>query len=97
MAIVRVSELRADLDGVLERVADGEQVVVVQDDEPVAVLVHPSALRDRAVEVTADVVDELVRRLGDAPQEPSDSGGAHSGGREASMLEQLRDDWESRH
>ena len=97
MAIVSVSELREDLEGVLERVVEGEDVVVVQGGEPVAVLVHPSTLRDRAVEITADVVDELVRRLGDAPLERPDSDESRSGEREASMLEQLRDDWESRH
>ena len=47
MTTVTVSEARASLPDLLNRVADGEEVVITRHGKPVAIVVKPDALRSR--------------------------------------------------
>lgn len=64
MVAMTVSEARAALPSVLDRVAEGEEVIITRHGEPVAVVLRPDALRVRragaALESAAQVRDLLV-------------------------------------
>ena len=70
MRSVTVSEARAGLPGLLDRVLEGEEVTITRHGRPVAVVIHPDALRVRR---SADVfrraaaVDEALREAGRRP------------------------------
>lgn len=57
-----VSEARAALPRVLERVLAGEEVTLTRNGEPVAVVVHPSRLRTRRADQALSAA-ERVRDL----------------------------------
>ena len=48
MAVMTVSEARAALPEVLNRVADGEEITITRHGHPVAVIVRPDALWSRS-------------------------------------------------
>ncbi|HEY6424622.1 MAG TPA: type II toxin-antitoxin system prevent-host-death family antitoxin [Pseudonocardiaceae bacterium] len=56
-----VSEVRATLPEVLDRVADGEEITITRHGRPVAVVVRPDALRTRR----GEAVISQGRRVGD--------------------------------
>ncbi|MFN0088726.1 MAG: type II toxin-antitoxin system Phd/YefM family antitoxin [Acidimicrobiales bacterium] len=65
-----VSEARARLPEVIERVLSGEEVVLTRHGQPVAVVVRPEALRLRKADGAfgeAAAVRELLDRAGDGP------------------------------
>ncbi|MCA1671010.1 MAG: type II toxin-antitoxin system Phd/YefM family antitoxin, partial [Actinobacteria bacterium] len=47
MTRLSVSEARATLPEVLDRVADGDEITITRHGQPVAVLVRPDAVRTR--------------------------------------------------
>lgn len=52
MKRLSISEARATLPEVLDRVAEGDEVTITRHGQPVAVLVRPDALRTRRAEAT---------------------------------------------
>ena len=64
MAVMTVSEARAALPEVLNRVADGEQITITRHGQAVAVIVRPDIMwsRSRAEDVLAEA-DQLRKLL----------------------------------
>lgn len=71
MAVMTVSEARAALPEVLNRVADGEEVTITRHGRAVAVIVRPDLLwsRSRAEDVLAEA-EQLQRVLQAAAHSP---------------------------
>jgi len=71
-----VSEARANLPSLLNRVAGGEDVVITRHGEPVAMLVRPDRVvrRRAAVEGLGEQAAELARMIGRARLSPLDEG-----------------------
>lgn len=65
MAVMTVSEARAALPEVLNRVAEGEEITITRHGQPVAVIVRPDIMwsRARAGEVLAEAekLEELLQ------------------------------------
>ena len=97
METISATELRDDWDAVLDRVEDGERFVVTRDGEPVAVLVRPSVLLGVAESAESDEADERDGAGPTSHEERVAPGAPSRQERESSALEELRDDWESRH
>ena len=75
-ASVTVSEARAALPRLLDRVLAGEEVTITRHGEPVAVVVRPDALRMRRAEgafARAQAVHELLERGRQSPLPPEGS------------------------
>ncbi len=65
-----VSEARAALPDVIQRVTDGEEITVTRHGTPVAVVVRPDALRSRRAGPTlsrAEQIHKLLTAAGKAP------------------------------
>lgn len=76
MAVMTVSEARAALPQVLNRVAQGEEITITRHGTPVAVIVRPDVMRSRAQ--ASDVIAEAERLNGmlrAAADRPRSSGG----------------------
>ncbi len=71
MATMTVSEARAALPEVLDRVADGEEITITRHGRPVAVVLRPDIVwsRSRAQRVLAEA-ESLHRLLADAGDKP---------------------------
>lgn len=95
MATIGVTELRANLRDVLERVKRGEDVIVTQNDEPVAAMLHPSKVRLRVRTANTEAADALLERLAEARREQPERGRGISLERAESMVEELRSDRDS--
>jgi antitoxin (DNA-binding transcriptional repressor) of toxin-antitoxin stability system len=71
MAVMTVSEARAALPEILNRVAEGEEVTITRHGRAVAVIVRPDIMwsRSRAEEVLAeaDKLEDLLRAAGESP------------------------------
>jgi antitoxin (DNA-binding transcriptional repressor) of toxin-antitoxin stability system len=64
MAVMTVSEARAALPEVLNRVADGEEVTITRHGRPVAVVVRPDVMWSRSrAEVVLDEAARMHRLL----------------------------------
>jgi prevent-host-death family protein len=69
-AIISVSDARANLPGLVDRVQAGEEVTLTRHGVPVAVLVHPAALATRRAAGTFQVASRLGRLLDEARVQP---------------------------
>lgn len=58
-----VSEARAGLPALLDRVQAGDEVTITRHGQPVAVVVRPDALRARRAEAMFAVADEIHDQL----------------------------------
>ena len=71
MAVMTVSEARAALPEVLNRVADGEEITITRHGKPVAVIVRPDVLwsRSHASDLLeqAERLNETLREAGETP------------------------------
>ncbi len=65
-----VSEARARLPEVLDRVAEGDEVTITRHGQPVAVVVRPDALRTRRAEATIRHARQIADLLSSAGQQP---------------------------
>lgn len=76
MAVMTVSEARAALPEVLNRVAAGEEVTITRHGQPVAVIVRPDIIwsRSRAQDVL-DQAERLNRLIEAAGERPLSTGG----------------------
>jgi antitoxin (DNA-binding transcriptional repressor) of toxin-antitoxin stability system len=77
MAVMTVSEARAALPEVLNRVADGEEITITRHGKPVAVIIRPDILWSRShagnLIEEAERLNEMIREAGKRP--PRSSGG----------------------
>ncbi len=73
--MVSVSEARATLPEILDRVAAGDEVTITRHGQPVAVLVRPDALRTRRAEATIQQARQVADLLSAAGQQPLASAG----------------------
>jgi antitoxin (DNA-binding transcriptional repressor) of toxin-antitoxin stability system len=71
MAVMTVSEARAALPEVLNRVEGGEEITITRHGRPVAVIVRPDIMwsRSRAEGVLADAdrLNQLIEAAGESP------------------------------
>jgi antitoxin (DNA-binding transcriptional repressor) of toxin-antitoxin stability system len=76
MAVMTVSEARAALPEVLNRVADGEEITITRHGRPVAVIVRPDILwsRSRAQGVLEEA-ERLTEMLREVEKTPMSRGG----------------------
>lgn len=75
MTQLSVSEARARLPEILDRVADGDEVTITRHGQPVAVIVRPDALRTRRAEATIRQARQVGDLLAAAGQQPLASAG----------------------
>ena len=66
MTTMTVSEARAALPEVLDRVAEGEEITITRHGRPVAVVVRPDILRSRRAHAALDDADRIHRLLTEA-------------------------------
>ena len=74
MTSMSASEARAALPELLSRVEDGEEVTITRHGRPVAVLVHPDALRSRRAESALDEAARIHDLLAEASATPLPEG-----------------------
>lgn len=70
MTQLSVSEARARLPEVLDRVADGDEVTITRHGQPVGVVVRPDTLRTRRAEATIGQARQVGDLLSTAGQQP---------------------------
>jgi antitoxin (DNA-binding transcriptional repressor) of toxin-antitoxin stability system len=76
MAVMTVSEARAALPEVLNRVADGEEITITRHGRPVAVIVRPDILRSRShASELIEQAERLNEMLREAEKMPLSGGG----------------------
>lgn len=76
MSTMTVTEARAALPEVLDRVSAGEEVTITRHGRPVAVVVRPDSLRSRRADHVLAAADAISERLRAARRMPlSRSGG----------------------
>jgi antitoxin (DNA-binding transcriptional repressor) of toxin-antitoxin stability system len=63
VATMTASEARAALPEILDRVGDGEEVVITRHGRPVAVVLRPDALRSRRADAALRTADEVRAAL----------------------------------
>jgi antitoxin (DNA-binding transcriptional repressor) of toxin-antitoxin stability system len=86
MAVMTVSEARASLPEVLDRVADGEQITITRHGRPVAVVVRPDVMWSRS---RAEGVLDEAARLNDLLAAAADSELTLTGGVTEQYAEEL--------
>jgi hypothetical protein len=85
MAMMTISEARAALPEVLDRVAEGEEVTITRHGRPVAVVIRPDILWSRRVGGAlgdAERIHELLAEAAGTPL-PVETGPAEAGSAEA--------------
>ena len=87
-----ISEARALLPQVLERVIGGEEVTITRHGKPVAVVVRPDALRVRRAEAALDAADGVRLLLEEASELPLESAPALTARRAEELVEGVRAD-----
>jgi prevent-host-death family protein len=70
VSTVSVSEARATLPELLDRVIGGEEVTITRHGQPVAVVVRPDALRFRRAAQALSAADEIGELLEQARRAP---------------------------
>lgn len=70
MTYLTISEARAILPEVLDRVERGEEIVITRHGRPSAVLLRPDAVRARRAEQTIDRAREVATLLAEARARP---------------------------
>ena len=65
-----VSEARAALPEVLDRVIDGDEVTITRHGQPIAVIVRPDALRTSRADRVMDLAAQLQERMEAAAKRP---------------------------
>jgi antitoxin (DNA-binding transcriptional repressor) of toxin-antitoxin stability system len=70
MAMMTISEARAALPEVLDRVAGGEEVTITRHGRPVAVVIRPDILRSRRIGGALDDAERIHELLSEAAATP---------------------------
>jgi len=91
MALMTVSEARAALPEVLNRVADGEEITITRHGRAVAVIVRPDVLWSRSRSGSlldeAELLNEMLREAGKRPR----SGGGISADYAEALVTEIRE------
>jgi prevent-host-death family protein len=87
---VSVSEVRSQLRAVLDRVKQGDEVVLTQNGQAVAVLVHPARLRARRAGRSWDAATERLDRMRDARRRRPGRGAGLAPGRAEELADEVR-------
>jgi prevent-host-death family protein len=90
MTSMSASEARAALPELLNRVEDGEEVVITRHGRPVAVLVRPDALRVRRAESALDDAGRIHALLAEAAAAPLPEGTGLTGQRAEELIAEIR-------
>jgi prevent-host-death family protein len=90
MASMSASEARAALPELLNRVEDGEEVVITRHGRPVAVLVRPDALRVRRAEEALDDAARIHALLAEAAAAPLPEGTGLTEQRAEELIAEIR-------
>ena len=70
MGTINVSDARASLPELLDRVGDGEEITITRHGKPVAVLVRPDQLPPRRGESVIEAAERLGQMLDEARSRP---------------------------
>jgi antitoxin (DNA-binding transcriptional repressor) of toxin-antitoxin stability system len=70
-----MTQARAMLPTLLDRVADGEEITITRHGRPAAVVLRPDALRSRRADAAFEAAAEIRRRLDEARRLPRPPGG----------------------
>lgn len=73
MTTINVSDARAGLPELLNRVDNGEEITITRHGRPVAVLVRPDVLRSRRLDelhTAAQQIEDLLTEAGNQPLTP---------------------------
>lgn len=91
-----VSEARASLAEILERVRDGEEITLTRHGEPIAVVVRPDTLRARRADRALAAAAEIHDAIESARHRPLSEHGTLSAARAEELLEEIRADRSAR-
>jgi prevent-host-death family protein len=94
MAAMTVTEARAAIHELLERVAVGEEVTITRHGQPVAVVVRPDVLRSRRAEEVLASAAELGAALASARRAPFPPPTGLSADRAEELIAVVREDRE---
>ncbi|WP_425956400.1 type II toxin-antitoxin system Phd/YefM family antitoxin [Xylanimonas sp. McL0601] len=75
MSALTISEARASLPSLVDRVAQGEEITITRHGKPVAVMVRPDVLRARRSSAVFERADRIGRLLEEARHRPVRKGG----------------------
>lgn len=96
MTTMTVSEARATLPEVLDRVERGEEVTLTRHGRPVAVVVRPDALRSRRAERGLLAAEQTRAALAAARERPLSAAPHLAAGRADELVAALRTDRDAR-
>jgi prevent-host-death family protein len=96
MVSLTVSEARASLPALLDRVEAGEEVTITRHGKPVAVLLAPQALRARSRSRAFELAAQLRQDLEGARDQPIETVKGLSPERADEIVAQLRADRDAR-
>jgi len=85
-----VSQARAALPEILDRVAAGEEVTITRHGKPAAVVVRPDALRTRRADQAFAAAERLHERLVEARSRPLDATPGISEARAEELIADVR-------
>jgi prevent-host-death family protein len=92
MSAISVSEARAALPQILNRVNDGEEVTITRHGRPIAVLVRPDLLKVRRASAPFEMAGEVARLLREARELPVDAGESLSAEYADALVAHIRSD-----
>jgi prevent-host-death family protein len=90
MSTMTVSEARANLPALLDRVDCGEEIIITRHGAPAAVLVHPDMLRVRRVPAIIKDAERVHDLLEAARGAPFPTTGAVSEARAEELIQEIR-------
>jgi antitoxin (DNA-binding transcriptional repressor) of toxin-antitoxin stability system len=90
MTTLTVSEARAALPDLLNRVDDGEEITITRHGRAVAVLVRPDALRTRRAERVLAEAEEIHQVLSTARSTPLPAAGGMTADRAEELIADIR-------
>lgn len=96
MATMTISEARAALPEVLDRVDKGEEVTITRHGRPVAVVVRPDALRSRRAEQALSAADQTRALLAAARARALSPSSAITADRADELVNAIRTDRDAR-
>ena len=90
MGTMTISEARAALPEVLDRVADGEEVTITRHGRPVAVVVRPDVLWSRRSRAALDEAERIHTLLTEAAAAELPSGAGLTAQRAEELIAEIR-------
>ncbi len=87
-----VTEARASLPAVLDRVVEGDEITITRNGRPVAVMIRPDRLRHRRAATIFEEAERLRERMEAAGRQPLSEMQGMAPGRAEELVAQLRAD-----